>query len=457
MWGIWRRYWITIVAFAVVAIGLVLAWVLAGGPLAGVLTAVALLFVPVILSTRDGWRQTHPANLTSRGITPEYGAKFDAMNAGLRRDMKGFVPTPVHRRLFGPDIIMPASASGGAGTGGSPATRPRPAQRPSASRNPKSGRSPKSSRSPQGRRGRQRAELLEPDATITLIEERQAAGIDDLFAALDSELVGLIGVKKKVEEIGSLLLVDRARQRFGLSASRPNLHMCFTGSPGTGKTTVALKMADLLHRLGYLEKGHLVHAMRDDLVAEYIGQTAPKTKAVLERAMGGVLFIDEAYSLYRADDSKDYGQECIEILLQVMENDRDKLVVILAGYKDRMDHFFESNPGMSSRIAHHLDFAEYDLDELLAIGQLMLDQSSYYLSDSAKTAFRDYLCGERHDPRFANARSVRNELERARLRHAYRLAADPERDRSRDDLMRLEAADFHVNSFTSRVANVKPL
>ena len=213
-------------------------------------------------------------------------------------------------------------------------------------------------------------------------------------------------MKRKVEEIGSLLLVDRARQRFGLSASRPNLHMCFTGAPGTGKTTVALMMADLLYRLGYLEKGHLVHAMRDDLVAEYIGQTAPKTKQVLERAMGGVLFIDEAYTLYRAEDSKDYGQECIDILMQVMENQRDKLVVILAGYKDRMDRFFDSNPGMSSRVAHHLDFADYDVDELLSIGQLMLDRTSYYLSDEAEETLRDYLSIRMTQPRFANARSV---------------------------------------------------
>ncbi|MGA9831788.1 MAG: AAA family ATPase, partial [Trebonia sp.] len=280
------------------------------------------------------------------------------------------------------------------------------------------------------------------DATITLAAERRAAGIDDLFMELDVELIGLVPVKRKVEEIGSLLLVDRARQRFGLSASRPNLHMCFTGAPGTGKTTVALMMADLLYRLGYLEKGHLVHAMRDDLVAEYIGQTAPKTKQVLERAMGGVLFIDEAYTLYRAEDSKDYGQECIDILMQVMENQRDKLVVILAGYKDRMDRFFDSNPGMSSRVAHHLDFVDYDVDELLSIGQLMLDRTSYYLSDEAEATLRDYLSVRMTQPRFANARSVRNELENARLRHAFRLAADPERQWAKDDLMRLEPSDI---------------
>jgi probable Rubsico expression protein CbbX len=218
--------------------------------------------------------------------------------------------------------------------------------------------------------------------------------------------------------------------------------MCFTGDPGTGKTTVALQMAALLHRLGYLEKGHLVHVMRDDLVGEYIGHTAPKTKRILEKAMGGVLFIDEAYYLYRPGDTKDYGQECIDILLQVMENDRDKLVVILAGYRDRMDQFFESNPGMSSRIAHHLDFVPYTLEELLAIGRTMLEGSSYYLSDEAVLAFRDYLILRMEQPRFANARSVRNELERARLRHAHRLAADLDIGRSKDDLMRIESADI---------------
>ena len=293
-------------------------------------------------------------------------------------------------------------------------------------------------------RARRRGEplLLDPDATVTLSEERRISGVDDVFAALDSELVGLVPVKRKVEEIASLLLVDRVRLRFGLSAPRPNLHMCFTGEPGTGKTTVALRMADLLHRLGYLESPHVVHAMRDDLVGEYIGHTAPKTKRVLDRAMGGVLFIDEAYYLYRSSDSKDYGQEAIDILLQVMENDRDKLVVILAGYKDRMDEFFGSNPGMSSRIAHHLDFAPYQIDEMVAIGRAMLDRSSYYLSGEAETAFREYLALRMQQPRFANARSVRNELERARLRHAQRLASDPELSRSMDDLMRIEPADI---------------
>jgi probable Rubsico expression protein CbbX len=297
-----------------------------------------------------------------------------------------------------------------------------------------------------GRRKRDRADLLPPDATINFADEREAADIDEVFSALDNDLVGLVPVKKKVQEIAALLLVDRARRRFGLDAPRPNMHMCFTGPPGTGKTTVALRMADMLHRLGYLEEGHLVHAMRDDLVGQYVGQTAPRTKKVLEKAMGGVLFIDEAYYLYRSGDSMDYGQEVIDILLQVMENERDKLVVILAGYKDRMDEFFGVNPGMSSRIAHHLDFAAYELGELAAIGQLMMAQSRYYLSEEAEQAFRDYLTNRMQHPRFANARSVRNELERARLRHAHRLASDLHRHWTRDDLMRIEPEDIFAGN-----------
>jgi probable Rubsico expression protein CbbX len=331
-------------------------------------------------------------------------------------------------------------------------TRPsRP--RPPVARSPK----PKAAAPAAGRRSRKRDEVLHPDASVTLADERQVAGVDEVFADLDNKLIGLYPVKNKVEEIASLLLVDRVRQRFGLQAPRPNLHMCFTGEPGTGKTTVAMQMAELLNRLGYLESGHLVHAMRDDLVGEFIGQTAPKTKRVLDRAMGGVLFIDEAYYLYRATDSKDYGQECIDILLQVMENNRDQLVVILAGYKDRMDEFFECNPGMSSRIAHHLDFAPYTQDELVAIGRAMLAGSSYYLCDEAEVAFREYLTLRMRQPRFANARSVRNELERARLRHAHRLASDPELSRTRDDLMRIEAVDIRTDPVFSLDASLSAI
>ena len=301
---------------------------------------------------------------------------------------------------------------------------------------------PSSPRSSRTSRREQQEASLPADATVTFADERRTAGIDEVLDALDADLVGLVPVKKKVQEVAALLMVDRARNRFGLEAPRPNLHMCFTGPPGTGKTTVAMRMADLLHRLGYLEQGQLVHAMRDDLVGEYIGQTAPKTKRTLDRAMGGVLFIDEAYYLYRDSDSKDYGQEAIEILLQVMENDRDKLVVILAGYKDRMDHFFGSNPGMSSRIAHHFDFAAYEVGELTDIARLMLEQTRYYLSEEAEEAFRHHITRRMQEPRFANARSVRNELERTRLRHAHRLTSDPDRNWTRDDLMRIEPIDI---------------
>jgi len=295
------------------------------------------------------------------------------------------------------------------------------------------------------RRGDGRGSQLRPDATVTFAAEREAAGIDDIIGNLSRELIGLGPVKKRVEEIAALLLVDQARQRYGLTAPRPNLHMCFTGAPGTGKTTVALRMAELLHRLGYLESPNLVHAMRDDLVGEYIGQTAPKTKRVLDRAMGGVLFIDEAYYLYRVTDSKDYGQEAIDILLQVMENDRDKLVVILAGYQDKMEVFFESNPGMRSRVAHHLDFASYEIDELTAIGKMLLEKSSYYLSLAAEQVLRDQVSRMMTEPHFANARTVRNELELARLRHAHRISSDLHHEWNRDDLMRLEPTDILVD------------
>jgi probable Rubsico expression protein CbbX len=283
---------------------------------------------------------------------------------------------------------------------------------------------------------------LDDRATVDLAEARRRSGVDGVLDALDRELVGLIPVKTRIREIAALLLVDSQRARFGLTAARPNLHMCFTGGPGTGKTTVALRMAELLRRLGYLERGHLVAVTREELVGQYVGHTAPKTREVLKRAMGGVLFIDEAYYLYRAENERDYGQESIEILLQVMENQRRDLVVILAGYKDRMEEFFQSNPGMSSRIAHHIDFPDYTLEELVAIGDLMVAEAGYELSPTARDTFRDYLARRRGQPRFANARSVRNAVERARLRHANRLFGQDDMEVTKDDLSRLEPADF---------------
>ena len=256
---------------------------------------------------------------------------------------------------------------------------------------------------------------------ITLRSELDQVGVDTMLAELDRELIGLVPVKTRIREIASLLLIERVRKKMGLSGAFPTLHMCFTGNPGTGKTSVALRMAGILHRLGYVRKGHLVSVTRDDLVGQYIGHTAPKTREVLKKAMGGVLFIDEAYYLYKPDNERDYGQEAIEILLQVMENHRDDLVVILAGYADRMDRFFASNPGFRSRIAHHIEFPDYTDEELLRIGAGMLEQQQYMFDDQGLAAMRDYIAARKKQPHFANARSIRNALDRARLRHANRL------------------------------------
>jgi probable Rubsico expression protein CbbX len=274
------------------------------------------------------------------------------------------------------------------------------------------------------------------------------ADIEPVLDQLDAELVALAPVKTRIREISALLVVDRLRRAAGLSSGRPTLHMSFTGNPGTGKTTVALRMADILHRLGYIERNHVVAVTRDDLVGQYVGHTAPKTKEVLKRAYGGVLFIDEAYYLYRPENERDYGVEAIEILLQVMENERDRLVVVLAGYKDRMDDFFRLNPGMSSRVAHHIDFPDYNVDELVAIAELMLKAESYEFSPAAEEAFRAYLERRMRRPLFAHARSVRNAIERARLRHANRVygVARAGTPPTRDDLVRIEAEDILKSS-----------
>ena len=284
--------------------------------------------------------------------------------------------------------------------------------------------------------------VLAPDAMVDLAAARRDAGVDAVLAKLETELVGLVPVKTRIAEISALLLVDRMRARYGITAPQPTLHMSFTGNPGTGKTTVALRMADLLHKLGYLRRGHLVSVTRDDLVGEYIGHTAPKTKEVIKRAMGGVLFIDEAYYLYKVENERDYGAEAIEILLQVMENNRDDLVVILAGYADKMDQFFSANPGMQSRIAHHITFPDYTVVELEQIAALMTEQLGYTLSPAGRDALRQYLHRRIDQPWFANARSVRNAMERARLRHARRLVddADPRVDLAA--LTTIEAADL---------------
>jgi probable Rubsico expression protein CbbX len=283
------------------------------------------------------------------------------------------------------------------------------------------------------------------------------SNIGEVLDKLDRELIGLEPVKSRIRDIAALLLVDKMRGSLGLSAGAPSLHMSFTGNPGTGKTTVAMRMAEILHRLGYVRKGHLVAVTRDDLVGQYIGHTAPKTREILKRAMGGVLFIDEAYYLYRPENERDYGQEAIEILLQVMENQRADLVVILAGYKDRMDTFFRSNPGLSSRVAHHIDFPDYSPAELHSIAGLMLSEMQYQLSPQADEALREYVALRIGQPHFANARSVRNALDRARLRQASRLFERRETPLTKDDLMTIEAADIRASRvFAGDPTNKKP-
>jgi probable Rubsico expression protein CbbX len=271
------------------------------------------------------------------------------------------------------------------------------------------------------------------------------SSIGETLDQLDRELVGLVPVKTRIREVAALLLVERARRSIGIEAEPPPLHMSFTGNPGTGKTTVARRMAEILHRLGYIRRNHVVSVTRDDLVGQYIGHTAPKTKDVLKKAMGGVLFIDEAYYLYRPENERDYGQEAIEILLQVMEDNRDDLVVILAGYKDRMDTFFKSNPGMASRIAHHIDFPDYAADELFRIAELMVGTMNYRFDADAVAALRDYIARRMEQPRFANARSIRNALDRARLRQANRLFAERARLLDRAALQTITAADIRAS------------
>jgi probable Rubsico expression protein CbbX len=295
------------------------------------------------------------------------------------------------------------------------------------------------------------ADVMPLDA-VDLRKEFEAVDVGSVLAQLDQELIGLVPVKNRIREIASLLLVERIRQKMALATTFPTLHMSFTGNPGTGKTTVALKMAGILHRLGFVRRGHVISVTRDDLVGQYIGHTAPKTKEILKKAMGGVLFIDEAYYLYRPENERDYGQESIEILLQVMESQREDLVVILAGYGERMEKFFQSNPGFRSRIAHHIDFPDYSDDELLAIAELMLEAQNYRFSREARDAFIRYIAARKTQPLFSNARSIRNALDRIRLRQANRIVSNLDRILTSEDVMSIEAGDV----LASRVFSATP-
>ena len=277
----------------------------------------------------------------------------------------------------------------------------------------------------------------------------------EVLEELDEELVALQPDKQRIREIAALLVIDRLREEMGLSSQRPTLHMSFTGSPGTGKTTVALRMAAILHRLGYIERGHLVSVTRDDLVGQYVGHTAPKTKDIVKRAIGGILFIDEAYYLHRIENERDYGQEAIEILLQEMESERENFVVVMAGYRDRMEEFFQANPGMGSRVAHHIHFPDYDADELMEITRMMVAQQGYEMSEDAEAAFRSYIERRLERPRFAHGRSIRNAVERARMRQANRLF-ESHRRLTRTDLVTLEADDILQSSVFEDIPDKEP-
>ena len=296
------------------------------------------------------------------------------------------------------------------------------------------------------------------DTPVNLEAAYEGAQVQEVLEQLDQELIGLRPVKTRIREIAALLVVDRARKQVGLATTAPSLHMSFTGRPGTGKTTVAARMSQILHRLGYVRKGHVVTATRDNLVGQYIGHTAPKTREMLKKAMGGVLFIDEAYYLYRPENERDYGAEAIEILLQVMENNRDDLVVIFAGYKDRMDVFYQSNPGLSSRVANHIDFPDYSAEELLAIARLILAEENYRFSEEALAAFADYIQRRMQLPFFANARSIRNAIDRARMRQANRLFNRMTGSGiTKLDLMTIEAEDITASRvFSGEVEGLDP-
>ena len=289
--------------------------------------------------------------------------------------------------------------------------------------------------------------------SLNLQEEYKKTDIQGVLDQLDQDLIGLAPVKARIKEIAALLLVQSLRKTLGLGIkSAPvGLHMSFTGSPGTGKTAVANRMADILYKLGYIRKGHLITVTRDDLVGQYIGHTAPKTKEVLKQAMGGVLFIDEAYYLYKPDNERDYGAEAIEILLQVMENQREDLVVIFAGYKDRMDSFYESNPGLSSRVANHIDFPDYTPEELLQIGRLMLEEQQYRMTSDAEELLLAYIDKRKNLPLFANARTIANAIDAARMRHANRMFNSGDKILTKSDLVTLEVEDIRESSLFSEV------
>lgn len=250
--------------------------------------------------------------------------------------------------------------------------------------------------------------ILKQGDSIDIKDCYEKTGIENILGQLDEELVGLEDVKTKVREISSVLLFDRIRELQELSTLQSSLHMSFTGRPGTGKTSVAAKIGLVLRNLGFLTKGHITTVTREDMVGQYVGHTAPKTKECLNLATGGMLFIDEAHHLYKPDNERDYGSEAIELILQVMENQREDLIFVFSGGKDKIDNFFNSNPGISSRIGNHVDFLDYNTDELVAITKFLLhNESRYKFTDKTIEILRFYIEQLEKFPAFSNVRTIK--------------------------------------------------
>ena len=264
--------------------------------------------------------------------------------------------------------------------------------------------------------------------------------IEDLLAELDG-YIGLAAIKQEVRNLINMVQVYQLRKENDLPTTDMALHMVFTGNPGTGKTTVARIMARIYHSLGILSKGQLVEVDRSGLVAGYVGQTALKTQKVIEKAMGGVLFIDEAYAL-NGPSENDFGQEAIDTVLKAMEDHRDDLVVIVAGYTELMDRFIHSNPGLESRFNRFLEFADYTPQELMEIFQMRCKKSCYCLTPEAEEEVRAFISQKSADPSFGNARGVRNIFEHILVQQNNRLAAMEKV--TREDLMTLTAEDVRT-------------
>merc|ERR1711988_180321 len=267
--------------------------------------------------------------------------------------------------------------------------------------------------------------------------------IDDL----DNELIGLKPVKDKMRRYAGQMLSQQIRKDAGVRAEIPPLHHVFTGNPGTGKTTVAMKMGELYREMGFINSGHTVQATRADLVGQYIGHTGPKTKEMITRSFGGILFIDEAYGLYK-EDSRDYGSEVLEMLVKFMDTTPNSdFVIILAGYRNLMTKMLNANLNLMSRMGNWIDFPDYNDDELLEISQLLANTYGYNYDNDAQDTFKEFMRIRKEFPYFSNARTVRNCMERARRIAATRIlndALDNGTKYTMDEIQTFQPGDFQM-------------